>query len=220
LARRTTTRDRLVRTAAELFWRQGYAQTGVSSIMKQARATSGSFYHFFPTKDDLLVAVFDAVADMMESEVLGPAEAVSADPVERIGVVMSAYVRSVDAGTQGFRLPMGNLVSELGSSQEAARRRIKVLMESVTDRVTDWLTGDDGRFPPQVDRRGLATLIVAALEGAAVVAMASRSRAPVEACVEQLRLHLDLVAGEGGESAVRMRPPKSTADARLDWKAW
>ncbi|MCG6950498.1 MAG: TetR/AcrR family transcriptional regulator, partial [Acidobacteria bacterium] len=43
--RKTTTRERLISAAAELFRRQGYAQTGVNQIIQGANATSGSFYH-------------------------------------------------------------------------------------------------------------------------------------------------------------------------------
>ena len=67
--RKTTTRERLITTAAELFWRQGYSQTGVNEIIKQAGATSGSFYHFFPTKEDLLLAVVDHVAEIGRAHV-------------------------------------------------------------------------------------------------------------------------------------------------------
>ena len=202
-----------MRTAGELFWRQGYAQTGVSSIMKRARATSGSFYHFFPTKEDLLVAVIDTVADKLESEVLAPAEEASSDAAERIGIVTGAYLRSVEAGPADFGLPLGSLVRELGSDHEAARRRIDALMENLTARIAGWLAEDGDRF----DRPELATLVVAVLEGAAVMATARRSRAPLDACAAQLRTHLSLIAGEGGAS---MRPPKPTAGEAGDWKAW
>ena len=61
LGRQTQTRERLVRTAAELFWNQGYAQTGVNQIIQEANATSGSFYHFFKSKQELAMAVIDDI---------------------------------------------------------------------------------------------------------------------------------------------------------------
>jgi AcrR family transcriptional regulator len=220
LGRQSQTRERLVRTAGELFWQQGYAQTGVSSIMKRARATSGSFYHFFSTKDDLLVAVIEAVADKLESEVLGPAEAASADPIERIGAVMGAYRRSIEADPADFGLPVGNLVSELGSRHEEARTRIDAVLESFTNRVADWLADDGDRIPRRIDRHGIATLVVATLEGAAVVAMARRSRAPVDACAEQIRLHLESLAIGRVSRADQMPPPEHAETEAADWKAW
>ncbi len=220
MGRQTQTRERLVLTAAELFWNQGYAQTGVSSIMKRARATSGSFYHFFPTKEDLLVAVLDLVSDRLESEVLGPAEIASNDPVKRIERVIDAYGNSLEVGGSGFGFPLGNLVSELGSSHEAARRRINSLMEGLTARITEWLTEDTGFLPSRLDGRELAIWVVATLEGAAVFAMAMRSRSPIDAAARQLRRHLLLVAGGAAERSDGLHLPTAAAGDAVDWKAW
>ena len=49
------TRDRLVFTAMQLFAEKGYGSTSVADILKAAGANSGSLYHFFPTKQDLLL---------------------------------------------------------------------------------------------------------------------------------------------------------------------
>ena len=56
-SRTTETRERIVEAARQLFFKQGYAATGVAEILKAAEANSGSLYHFFPSKEDLLVAV-------------------------------------------------------------------------------------------------------------------------------------------------------------------
>lgn len=220
MGRQTQTRDRLVETAAELFWNQGYAQTGVSSIMKQARATSGSFYHFFPTKEDLLVAVLDLVSDRLESEVLGPAEADSDDPAQRIERVIEAYARSAETNGSPLGLPLGNLVSELGSSHEVARRRTSDLMEGLVARIDDWLVDGSGRPSRQSDRRGLATGVVAILEGAAVMAMAQRNREPVDTGAEQIRLLLGVLEDSGRDRGEDMPLTASSAAEARDWKAW
>jgi AcrR family transcriptional regulator len=46
--RSVPTRQRLVTAAAELLRRQGYAATGIKSILTAADAPYGSLYHFFP----------------------------------------------------------------------------------------------------------------------------------------------------------------------------
>jgi len=51
------TRDRLVLTAMKLFWEKGYGSTSVADVLREAGANSGSLYHFFPGKQELLVAV-------------------------------------------------------------------------------------------------------------------------------------------------------------------
>lgn len=56
-----STRNRIILTAFELFYAQGYAATGMADILKKARANSGSFYFFFESKEKLLDAVLDCI---------------------------------------------------------------------------------------------------------------------------------------------------------------
>jgi AcrR family transcriptional regulator len=199
-----------VRTAGELFWRQGYANTGVSEIMKRAGATSGSFYHFFPTKDDLLLSVLGAVRRRVEEEILGLAESASSDPVGRLSALAQAYrVQTVPDAVE-FGLPIGALVNELGPDRDDARRQIGEIYEIVVRRVAAWFAGSNRRS---------AALVVAALEGAALLARASRSAEAVDVCAEQLTSYVDAVVGS--ESGTEEMPPPAAADkAAGDWKAW
>ena len=48
------TRERLLDAAIALFWEKGYANTSMSDLLGAAKANSGSFYHFFSSKEDLL----------------------------------------------------------------------------------------------------------------------------------------------------------------------
>lgn len=50
-------KQRLIRCAAELFWKDGYAATGVSEILTAAELPKGSFYFYFKSKKELSVAV-------------------------------------------------------------------------------------------------------------------------------------------------------------------
>ena len=50
---------RLVSSAAELFWRQGYNATGLSEILQAANLPKGSFYFYFEGKRDLAAAVIE-----------------------------------------------------------------------------------------------------------------------------------------------------------------
>ena len=50
-------RQRLIQCAAELFWKNGYAATGLSEILRQTGLPKGSFYFYFKSKDELATAV-------------------------------------------------------------------------------------------------------------------------------------------------------------------
>ena len=59
MGRVSDARQRLIDAAIDLIGRHGYAGTTVDSICDKARVNKGSFYHFFQSKDDLVVAALD-----------------------------------------------------------------------------------------------------------------------------------------------------------------
>ena len=61
-----STKDRLIRCAAELFRQRGYAGVGVTDILTAANAPKGSLYHHFPDgKADLAIASATWASDGM-----------------------------------------------------------------------------------------------------------------------------------------------------------
>src|SRR5258706_947962 len=86
-----TTRARLTETAARLFHEQGYEATGVATILREAGVNSGSLYHFFPSKEDLLAAVLDRDVEKMRPEILERAEKASLDSIERGFALLGGY---------------------------------------------------------------------------------------------------------------------------------
>jgi AcrR family transcriptional regulator len=67
------TRARLLDAARYLFWEKGYAATGMAEILERAQANSGSFYHFFTSKEALLLAVLEAYLEGLDPVVVQPA---------------------------------------------------------------------------------------------------------------------------------------------------
>jgi len=45
--------ERILETASELFYKQGYRATGINEVIKESGVAKATFYHHFPTKDDL-----------------------------------------------------------------------------------------------------------------------------------------------------------------------
>ena len=66
--------------------------------------------------------------------------------------------------------------------------------------------------------RGLSELVVASLEGAAQMALATGSAAAIDGCVERLRGVA--VAGTSGMAVDETPLPAGSEPEALDWKAW
>ena len=57
MGRRSSARARLIATGNDLFRDRGFAAVSVNQLCQGAGVNKGSFYHFFPSKRDLLIEV-------------------------------------------------------------------------------------------------------------------------------------------------------------------
>jgi TetR/AcrR family transcriptional repressor of nem operon len=53
------TKEKLLEVGFDLFWDGSYGSVSVDDICKRAGINKGSFYHFFPSKADLVVAAYE-----------------------------------------------------------------------------------------------------------------------------------------------------------------
>ena len=60
MARVTDTRDKLLDAALQLVWEEGVGSASVDDICEKAEVRKGSFYHFFKSKGDLIIAALEA----------------------------------------------------------------------------------------------------------------------------------------------------------------
>lgn len=51
-----TPRERILSTAAELFYQQGFRATGINEVIAKSGVAKATFYHNFPSKDALCLA--------------------------------------------------------------------------------------------------------------------------------------------------------------------
>ena len=85
------TRDRLIEAASRLIHAQGFSATGVAPILESAGTGASSFYHFFGSKEELLVAVLERYRERLEKEIVTPARLDYLDPVDRAFGILDFY---------------------------------------------------------------------------------------------------------------------------------
>jgi AcrR family transcriptional regulator len=67
--RSAETRERLFRSALELFARKGFAETTVEDITEAADVGKGTFFNYFPSKDHILLAFGEMQLSKLESSI-------------------------------------------------------------------------------------------------------------------------------------------------------
>ena len=181
------TRSRILFAAMELFGRKGYQSTSIADILLAAGAHSGSLYHFFPTKQDLLLAVLEQYRDGIEPMLLAPAWKDVADPIERVFALLGAYRRALELTDCTYGCPIGSLALEIHEPDPPVRELLAVNFLGWVKHVRACLEADRDRLPRGVDTESLATFILTAMEGGVMQARTHRSLAAFDTSVAVLR---------------------------------
>ncbi len=191
------TREKLVIAARDLFMIQGYHNTGIAQILKQAEVNSGSLYYYFPTKEDLLLAVLEWYRDHIEDDLLAFHTGRVDDPIEKIFALLDGYRQMLQMFEFDMGCPIGSLALELSNSHPAARSLLLVNFEQWVDSVEGYLNAGADRLPGELDRRGLALHILATMEGAVMLARTYRSLRVFDQAISQLRDYVERLIDQG-----------------------
>jgi TetR/AcrR family transcriptional repressor of nem operon len=194
-----STRDRLIAAAMQLFWEKGYTTTSVADIVRAAGAHSGSLYHFFPTKQDLLVAVLERYLDGIHPMLLEPAWRGVDDPIERVFALLAAY-RERLVGTDCFYgCPIGSLALELHEPDPPVREKLAANFDAWTRAIEACLHEARDRLPADVNRRELAQFVLTTMEGGVMQSRTHRTIDAFDAGVRRLRDYFERLEGAVGK---------------------
>src|ERR1700733_4585249 len=159
------TRDRLINSARYLFWERGFAGTSMADLLAHAQVNSGSFYHFFESKEALLRDVLEGSLHARRPMVIDPAFAKTDKPVERIFAILEGYRgRILQTGCQ-YGCPLGRLALEIDPENRPAHKLIAQNFQGWIDAVRECVEEMKDRLRRGTDREALATYVLAVMEG-------------------------------------------------------
>jgi TetR/AcrR family transcriptional regulator, transcriptional repressor for nem operon len=200
------TRERLIESARYLFWERGFACTSMTDLLGHAGVNSGSFYHFFESKEALLRAVLETYLEALRPVVIAPAFAKSDDPVERIFAILAGYRDRILETDCQYGCPLGRLALEIDPENRPAHALIAENFRGWIDAVRECLEQMKDRLPKGTDRDALSTYVLAVMEGGVMLSRSYGSVEPFDRAVRQLRQHFDLLLGRGPSEGSKARP--------------
>ena len=169
------TRGRILATAREMFHSRSYADVGIQEICEGARVQKGSFYHFFPSKHDLAMAVIDDMAHDWAHGFVAEAFDQSLPPLERLNYLIDAayYWQKAAKDIEG-RMPgclFGNLALEMSTRDDVMRAKLNAVFDKAKGKFRATLDEavQTGALAA-MDTEASATAMLAYLEGIILLA--------------------------------------------------
>lgn len=174
MGRTSDARERLIDSGSELIHQRGYTAVGVSEICTAAGVKKGSFYHFFPSKVELALAVIDRhsadTQEALEQLVDG-----GGPPIARLVAYLDGLrevqVRLRESCGNVLGCPIGNLGLEMSTQEPALRDRLGRVFDRSLESFESVLREalDAGEVPP-LDAHQAASTILALVEGTVMLA--------------------------------------------------
>lgn len=169
------TRSRILTTARELFHGRSYADVGVKEICDTAQVQKGSFYHFFPSKRDLALAVIEDFADEWANGFLAEAFDAELPPMERLEyMILASYFwqkaqKDIEGRMPGC--PFGNLALEVSTKDDVIRTKVSAVFTRAKEKFRETLQQavDEGDLAG-IDTELTAEAMLAYLEGIMLLA--------------------------------------------------
>ena len=196
-AKAAATRDQILDAAARLIHLRGYYGTSLDDVLRESGVGKGNFYYYFRSKEDLGFAIIDRVVERFLERTLEPAFVdLTADPLDQVRAFLDRLLEVQRQRNCVGGCPMGNLASELSDVHEGFRQRLANIFERwrVTLATTLERGRASGRLRADLDAASAAGFVVAALEGAILMAKVTKDISVMEKCVNELKHHLTLYA--------------------------
>lgn len=191
---RPSSRERLLDATVTLMRTKGAAASGTAEILQLAQAPRGSFYFHFPGGKDQLV--LEALARAAAATLTGLVEALADDRVDLADQIRALFAAIADELVTGEYAPgcaVAVTTVESASVSEPFQQAVAAAFETWTSALTDRLVA---RGVDPAAAVALADAVVAATEGATVLARARRSPLPLQHAGEVLALAVTAMAGD------------------------
>ena len=193
----TSTRDRLIESARFLFWERGFAGTSMSELLAHAEVNSGSFYHFFDSKEALLREVLEGYLRLLRPMVVDPVFASVEEPLGRIFAILAGYRQRILGTECKYGCPLGRLALEIYPENAPAHELIAQNFQGWIEAVRECLEAMKDALPANTDLEALATYVLVVMEGGVMLSRSYRSVEPFDKAVEQMREHFRLLLSAG-----------------------
>jgi AcrR family transcriptional regulator len=210
----SNTRDRLIESARHLFWERGFAGTSMADLLSHAGVNSGSFYHFFESKEALLRAVLETYLSALRPMVIDPAFAETEEPLDRIFAILAGYRERIVQTDCTYGCPIGRLALETDPENRPAHALIAANFRGWIVAIRECLDHLRVKLPKGANTEALATYVLAVMEGGVMLSRSYGSVEPFDRAVAQLREHFRMLLAVARDPRPRVRPNRAQRSTR------
>ena len=169
--RKNAIRSTVIETASRLFYKQGYANTGINQITEESGVVKSSVYTAFRTKEDILMAYLETTGAATDKALQDAADEKDT-PEEKVLAVFDFLIGLVQQ-EEYYGCQFLNIIAEIPLENERVIRQIQKQKNGVRHLFADLLK--------PIGKEYLADEIYLLFEGALIANKVHQAVWPVEA---------------------------------------
>ncbi len=178
-----STKEKILETGAQIVRRKGFNNTGLNEILKESGVPKGSFYFYFPSKEQFGLELIDVYTSFMEGEMVKVMSDKSESGLQRLKNFFDFTKNMFSQEEYIGGCPLGNLALEMGDVNDNFRKKISegfMRMESIIYKcLRD--SQKAGEISKRIGLKKLSQFILNSWEGALV-------KMKVEKSIESMNL--------------------------------
>jgi TetR/AcrR family transcriptional repressor of nem operon len=187
-------RARLLEAARSLVRHRGFAATSVDELCAAAGVTKGAFFHHFPSKEALGVALIDDWTDSTAALFASHPYNTLPDPLDRVFGYLDLRRQILEQPIPEFSCVAGTTVQEAYETSIPIRTAAARSVQSGSDHVRPHLTAALAAHPVAgVTAESLARQFQVAVQGGIVLAKALNDPTPAREAFDHLERYLRLM---------------------------
>ncbi|HSW89002.1 MAG TPA: TetR/AcrR family transcriptional regulator [Candidatus Saccharimonadales bacterium] len=189
------TKEKLLHTAVELMLFKGYNATGVDEICKTAGTTKGSFFHYFPHKEDLGTAVLDYFWKEMQTIVQQKKFQKISDPLKLLFAYLDSFYDIAKNPSISWSCLFGNFAQEIAPNNPIIRKRCEEGFATWENMLATCIETAKKHYAPTTpfNALNLAKYFIATFEGSLLLAKASEDTTIVAENIRQYKQYIELL---------------------------
>ena len=184
------TRLRIIRTAADLFHKQGVRATSPDQIIEASRTGKGQFYHYFKSKEGLIHEVLQTYLEAIETH--NAPLSYEIDSWRDLEQWFRAQVELQKSFQMTRGCPFGTMGNEVTENDELTRQDLSLIFEVVKNKLAAFFIKEKakGRLAKQASEERMADFCIATIQGAMLMGKIRRNSQTVESTVREALAHL------------------------------
>ncbi len=179
---RNTTRDDIIRVGLEILGEKGFNSCGIDAVLKSAKIPKGSFYYYFPSKEEFGLAVLDLFAVQAKAHAESYLQDKTFTPMARLRRYLTDVAASIEVEgcTRGCFL--GNMTQEMAGQNDRFRVKLNEIWDGWKRIIADCLREAKAakELKRDADADLLAEFIIVGIEGGMLRAKVSKTALPMK----------------------------------------